>query len=199
MRSEEEIALFGILFSAFLLGFQALFFALCPLGRSLDEFGADEFQFADLGSVSLAKCQARDAGIAAVALAELGSNGVKQLLDGSRRFKERSGRRRACNVSRLASVTMLSTSGFTAFALGTVVITKSWVITLVTRPFKSELRDPTSRFSLAVPTRCLIRNYSLLPFPSPAGNRERAPEAPRGGHGHRASYQATGPCRTESL
>src|SRR5947209_8040517 len=44
--------------------------------------------------------------------------------------------RRVCSVSRLASVIMRSTSGCTALALGTVVITRSWSMTLVTRPLK---------------------------------------------------------------
>ena len=51
---------------------------------------------------------------------------------------------------------MFSTIGCTAFAFGTVVITRSCSITLVVRFLNRLLRDPTSRFSFALPNRCLM-------------------------------------------
>ena len=48
--------------------------------------------------------------------------------------------RRVCSVSRLASVIIFSTSGLTALALGTVVMTRSCSMTLVTRLRSSALR-----------------------------------------------------------
>src|SRR5207245_11196506 len=55
---------------------------------------------------------------------------------------------------------MWSTSGFTALALGTVVMTRSCSMMLVTRPLSRELREPTSRLSLYPPRLC--RMISLL-------------------------------------
>jgi len=66
----------------------------------------------------------------------------------------RAASRRACSVSSLPSVIMRSTSGLTALALVTVVMTRSSSITLVTSPRSRDLRAPPSRFSLYPATLC---------------------------------------------
>src|ERR1700722_5293524 len=96
---------------------------------------------------------------------------------------------------------MFSTRGCTAFALGTVVITRSSSITLVVRFLKRLLRDPTSRLSFALPNLCLMIYLSQHFFTrtdrrpgSPRGwNQEEAAVVRSGARAHRVSCRATGP------
>ena len=69
--------------------------------------------------------------------------------------------RRACRVSRFASVITRSTCGRTALALVTVVRTRSCRTTLVVSPRSRARRAEVSRCSLYPPLRCLIP-FALL-------------------------------------
>ena len=65
-------------------------------------------------------------------------------------YRTRAASRRECSVSSLPMVIMRSTSGLTALALGTVVMTRSCSMTLVTRFLSSELRAPLDAEQLAL-------------------------------------------------
>src|ERR1019366_9089677 len=71
--------------AAFPGGALALFLALGALGGALDQLRADQLDHGLFGTVALARAQAHDPGVAAVALAETRGQGVEQLLDRSGR------------------------------------------------------------------------------------------------------------------
>ena len=119
---------FGILFrfAAFALRFEPLFLAVGAVGGALHQLGTDQLDHGLLGAIALAGSEARDAGVAAVALAEARAQRIEQLLHRRGRAQEQPPPAGACAACpRLASVIIFSTSGCTALALGTVVMTRS--------------------------------------------------------------------------
>ncbi len=80
MVRKELLAFFFLGLAAFLLSLEALFLALRALLGALDQFGTNQFQHGQLRAITLARSEARDAGVAAGALAEAAAEGVEQLL-----------------------------------------------------------------------------------------------------------------------
>lgn len=71
----------GFAFAAFLQGLQAFFTPLGAICGAANQFAAHQFQLANFRPITLAKADADDAGVAAVALAEAGPQLVEKLLD----------------------------------------------------------------------------------------------------------------------
>src|SRR5579872_555940 len=78
----------GFMLAAFLNGLEALFAALGTFSGTLDKLGAHQLQFRELGAIALAGTQTGNAGVAAVALAELCAQLIKQFFHGCRCFEK---------------------------------------------------------------------------------------------------------------
>src|ERR1039458_5414458 len=135
--------LFFFRLAAFAGGALACFLALGAVGGALHQLGAHQLDHGLFGAIALARAQTHDAGVAAVALAETGGQRVEQLLH--RGWREE------------------HPGGFAAVPLGTVVMTRSCSIPLVTNPRSRDLRAAPSRFSLYPATLCRIwLTFSLV-------------------------------------
>src|ERR1035441_5856434 len=98
--SEPLLLFFGLfVFAAFARRFQALLAALGPVGRALHQLAAHQLDHRLLGAVALARSQAHDARIAAVALSEPRAQSIEQLLEGIRRAQHHG--RLAARVQRI--------------------------------------------------------------------------------------------------
>src|SRR5437867_5270651 len=76
-------------FASFALRFEALFAALGPFSRAFHQVGTHQLDHGLFGAIAFAEAQAHDAGVAAGALAEAGTQRIEQLLHRRRGFEKR--------------------------------------------------------------------------------------------------------------
>ena len=97
------------------------------------ELGTEQLENGQIRAVADAETGVDDARVAAVAVGKARGDVREQFLVAPGVIRYEAAWRRACSVSRLPSVIICSTSGLAALARVTVVVMRSFSITLVTR------------------------------------------------------------------